>query len=78
MASKFQLNIDKESTMAKTVSRIVTGIKEMFFSESNDNLRTACADSLAQVLDNCFINKRIGRGTDRAKDLIFHPLFDEL
>ena len=64
--------------MAKTVTKIVAGVKEMFFSESNDNLRTACADSLASVLDNCFINKRIARGTDRAKDLVFHPLFDEL
>lgn len=64
--------------MAKTVTKIVTGMKEMFFSESNDNLRSACAHSLSQVLESCFINKRIARGTDRAKDLIFHPLFDEL
>ena len=59
MVYKFQLNLDKESSMAKTVSSIVNSMKLMFFQESNENLRVACADTLSLILDYCFINKRI-------------------
>ena len=54
-------------------------MKELFFKESHENVRNACAISFQEVLENCFINKRYGKdGSKPAKDLIFGPLFEDL
>lgn len=64
--------------MAKTVRRVITCMKEMFFDQSHENIRNACFISFFEILENCFINKRYGRENKKAKDLIIQPLFDEL
>ena len=65
------LSKDKEPSVAKTVRRIVTSIKDMFFSESHETVRNEIATTFIAILDNCFENKRYGRENKKAKDLIF-------
>ena len=83
MALKFRLNFidmakDKDPTVSKTVRRVIQSIKEMFFDQSHENIRNACAISMYEILENCFIDKRYGKDNKKASDLIFQPLFDEL
>jgi hypothetical protein len=83
MASNFRFNMidtlkDKDPSVAKTTKRIVLAMKEMFFSLSHDSIRYEIAETLAIILEKCFLNKRYGYENKKAKDLIFQPLFDEL
>lgn len=83
MALKFGENMvyldkDKQPSVAKTVQRIVTCMKEMFFDQSNENIRNACVMSMYEILENCFYEKRYGKDNKKAKDLIFSQLFEEL
>jgi hypothetical protein len=83
MALKFgvdfvDINKDKEPSVAKTVRRVVSSIKELFFDQNNANVRNACFMSLCEILENCFANKRIENSNEKARDLIFQPLYEEL
>ena len=83
MALKFRMNfIDKakdvEPTVSKTVKRVISAMKEIFFDQSHDYIRNAVANSMYEILENCFIDKRYGKDSKKASDLIFNPLFDEL
>ena len=83
MALKFRQNFidtakDKDPSVAKTVRRVITCMKEMFFDQSHENIRNACFITFFEILENCFVNKRYGRENKKAKDLIIQPLFDEL
>jgi hypothetical protein len=61
------------------VRRVVLAMKDLFFKESHDNIRNACAISFAEILENCFTEKRYGKEKEKlAKELIFLPLIDEL
>ena len=83
MALKFgedfvDLNKDREPSVSKTVKRVVTSIKELFFDQSHVNVRNACFMSLCEILENCFVNKRYGSQNEKARDLVFQPLYEEL
>lgn len=52
---------DSEPSAAKTVRRVVTSMKEMFFDIENDQVRSACYNSFVQMLEQCFLNKRYGK-----------------
>ena len=83
MALQFKGNMidlskDKEPSVARTVRRIVSSLKDMFFSETHENVRNEIAATFIAILENCFENKRYGRENKKAKDLIYQPLFEEL
>ena len=80
MAEKFQFNFieltkDKDPSIAKTVNRVVTNIREMFFEDENETVRKSIVDALFTILENCFVD-RMYDGNKKAKDLIFQPLFE--
>ena len=83
MAEKFQNSFvdyskEKEPSVSKTVKKVISSIKEMFFSETNEKVRVECANAFEAMLEHCFANKRYGVQQKKAKDLVFQPLFDEL
>jgi len=52
-------------------------MKDLFFMETHDNIRIACAISFQEILENCFVDKKYQKDKP-AKELIFGPLFEEL
>ena len=58
--------------------KVMQSLKEMFFDQSSDLIRQELAKTMISMLENCFIQKRYGVHSQRAKDLIIQPLFDEL
>lgn len=83
MAEQFQTNMinlihDRDPSVSKTVRQVIQFMKEVFFDVANDQLRNAIFLSLFQMLEFCFINKKYGSEQKQAKDLIIHPLFEEL
>ena len=68
---------DNPPSTIKTVKRIISHMKDLFFRESHENIRNACSISLQEILDNCFVDKMYGKDK-KAKDLIFEPMFEEL
>jgi len=82
MASKFKHNLkdpskDSAPSVLKTVRRMLNTMKELFFPESHENVRNACALSFREILDSCFPNYVVGK-TRPARDIIFDPLYEEL
>ena len=69
---------EREPTVAKTVKKIVVAIIEMFFDQSNEELRKECVNTFVMLLENCFIDRKYGPNNKKAKDLIFQPLFDQM
>lgn len=53
---------DVPPSLVKTVRRMVITIVDLFFQESHDTVRNACAISLREILENCFVGKRCGKG----------------
>lgn len=84
MAIKFRHNFidkksDKSPSVANTVRRVISYMKETFFDQSHDQIRNSVALSMYEILESCFEHKRYGINMDKkAKDLIFGPLFEEL
>ena len=73
------LSKDIPPSLIKTVRRVVSNMKDLFFKETHENIRNACAISLAEILENCFTEKRYGKEREKlAKDLIYLPLYEEL
>ena len=82
LAQRFKRNMidgvkDTVPTVLKTVKKVVAAMKELFFVETHDKIRDACALSFQEILDNCFVDYRYQKDK-LAKDLIFHPIFEEL
>jgi len=83
MALKFGTRLkdsirDIPPSLNKTVKRMLTSMKTLFFQESHDNIRNACAISYSEILDKCFVGKRYGAQNKLARDLVYEPLYDEL
>lgn len=80
MANRFRKNLkdpikDQPASVVKTVKRLVATMINLFFEESHDKVKNACALSFCEILDYCFDNKAC-KGGHKAAPLLTDPLFE--
>ena len=82
LALQFKTNLkdsrDQPPSRTKTVRKMIQTIIDLFFNESNERIREACADSIREIYENAFVDGKYGKEGKPAKELIFGPIFDEL
>ena len=70
MALHFKTNFidrisDKSPSVANTVRRVITYMRDTFYDQSNEMIRNACAMSMHEILEHCFVNRRfVEKGTE--------------